>query len=201
MCCKLKLTKTNLATFKRWAESLSVFYGSFRIFMHVAGPVMFIAANILAFTVIVILLFKMTPKLMDTSLLLYAINVAFILWGSVNIYFNYWMCAFTPPGSPPMCQDPSLVLGMEEYREDNQKHSRPRYNLQIELGVYYKFCHKCQCIKPPRAHHCRLVSTRDINVLFVVLRYLRALYVHLDYISHLFTDFFFSFIASASDVY
>jgi len=176
MCCKLKLTKTNLASLKRWAESLSVFYGSFRIFMNVAGPVMFIAANILAFTVIVILLFKMTPKLMDTSLLLYAINVVFILWGSVNIYFNYWMCAFTPPGSPPMCQDPSLVLGVEEYREDNQKHSRPRYNLQIELGVYYKFCHKCQCIKPPRAHHCRLVSTQNINHLFMVLRYLRALY-------------------------
>lgn len=156
MCCKLKLTRRNLVTLKKWAESVSVIcYGSFRVFMRVAGPVMFNAANILAFTVIVILLFKMTPKLIETSTILYAVNVAFILWGTVNIYFNYWMCAFTPAGSPPLCQDPSLVLGVEEYREDNQKLIRPRYSLQIELGVYYKYCHKCHCIKPPRAHHCR----------------------------------------------
>lgn len=156
MCCKLKLTRRNLVTLKKWTESVSVICnGSFRVFMRVAGPIMFIAANILAFTVIVILLFKMTPKLIETSTILYAVNVAFILWGTVNIYFNYWMCAFTPAGSPPLCQDPSLVLGVEEYREDNQKLIRPRYSLQIELGVYYKYCHKCHCIKPPRAHHCR----------------------------------------------
>lgn len=156
MCCKLKVTKRNLSTMKKWAECLSVtVQGSFQVLMKVLSPIMFISANVLIFTVLLILIFKMTPKLMNISGWLYAVNLLFIIWGSVNIYFNYWMCAYTPPGSPAVCHDPSLVLGTEEYRDDNEKISKPRYSVQLELGVFYKYCHKCSCIKPPRAHHCR----------------------------------------------
>lgn len=156
MCCKLKLTRRNVISLKRYmAQMVETFHSSFQIFMKVLGPIMFLSANLLSFSVILILLIKMTPKLLMRSKFLYGINILFIVWGSVNIYFNYWMCAFTPAGSPTLCQDPSLILGTEEYKDDNQKLTRPRYNVQLELGVYYKYCHKCACIKPPRAHHCR----------------------------------------------
>ncbi|EME31316.1 Probable palmitoyltransferase [Galdieria sulphuraria] len=52
-----------------------------------------------------------------------------------NILFNYIMCMLTPPGEPPTQK---LISGTEY------------------AGIHLRFCRKCGCIKPPRAHHCSI---------------------------------------------
>lgn len=156
MCCKLKLSHKS---YNLWLKRLSQVKNGcgvfFKVFMRVLGPIMFAGANLLSVSVIVILLFKTTPPLYKISIALYLMNLAFIFWGSTNILFNYWMCMLTPAGSPPPCGDPGDVFGRTTCIENDQKITKSNTNVQLSLGVYYKYCPICSCIKPPRAHHCR----------------------------------------------
>ena len=159
MCCKLKLSKRNHALLENVFEKTRDFCcDSMNMSLRALGPLMFLGANVLALTVVLILLFVLTPRLAETSMTLYFINLSFVLWGTMNIYFNYWACALTPAGAPDRCENPSTVLGKTSYMESGMKLYKTNTIVKVLPGVSYRFCNKCSCIKPPRAHHCRYVK-------------------------------------------
>lgn len=156
MCCKLRLSNKNYHSLVRWFDrTRNVCAVLLKLFMKILGPIMFASANLLAMSVMLILLFKITPPLASRSLVLYLVNLAFVVWGSINILFNYWMCMLTPAGSPTLCSDPGDVFGRTTTHDNGQKVTKAINNMQLSQGVYYKYCPTCSCIKPPRAHHCR----------------------------------------------
>jgi hypothetical protein len=158
MCCKLRPSNRQYNLMNRIAEwVVQLSNRLFKLTMRTLGPVMFVAANVLAGLVILILVFVLTPPLMDRSIFLYIVNLGFILWGSVNIYFNYWTCMLTPPGAPELCSDPVSVFGNTVVLKDGVKTFKPVYSKRVAPNVEYRYCQHCPCIKPPRAHHCRSV--------------------------------------------
>jgi palmitoyltransferase len=72
---------------------------------------------------------------------------------ALNIVFNYAACALTDPGSPPRCANPGEILGDRKTVVQGQEYHEIRREVQLSLGVSYKFCKTCRCVKPPRAHH------------------------------------------------
>ena len=154
VCCKSRFRDSSRCT--RWlgvlGEIVSVFY---RIFMRVLGPLMFITANLLVGSVAGLFFWYFYPKIYSDSPLLYTVHVAIGLYLVVNIFFNYFSCAFTPPGSPSYCPDPGRILGEKVSIIDGRKIYQFSYQLQIAPYVSYRYCHTCKSIKPPRAHHCK----------------------------------------------
>eukprot|EP01038_Epipyxis_sp_PR26KG_P012366 gene12366-16588_t len=71
------------------------------------------------------------------------------------------MCAFTPPGSPALCNDPGKLLGERIVMIDGRKMYQMCHKLTVANNVNYRYCGLCKCVKPPRAHHCS-VSERCI---------------------------------------
>ncbi|KAG1146617.1 hypothetical protein G6F37_010884 [Rhizopus arrhizus] len=75
-----------------------------------------------------------------TSLLaqkiLFPLNVTLI-----SIYVNYYLACKTDPGHvPDNWEPPSVILNSEPF---------------LHLGISGpRYCHKCECFKPPRSHHC-----------------------------------------------
>jgi hypothetical protein len=67
--------------------------------------------------------------------------------------YNLISCAFTSAGSPKRCIDPGKVLGQKEMLVNGKVQVCIKRHHIIAPGVSYKYCMKCKCIKPPRAHH------------------------------------------------
>jgi hypothetical protein len=150
-------------------QLLAICNNCFKVTMRVLGPIIFTAANVLACSIIYILIFILTPPLLAKSVFLYAINMSYIIWGSVNIYFNYWACMLTPPGSPSLCNDPASILGCtQQTTKDGEKVYKAITNLEVAPGVAYKYCQACPCVKPPRAHHCRYLSFPSVSFFYRV---------------------------------
>lgn len=141
---------------------------------------MFTGANVLITSIAFIFFFSFFP---DAGSYLPNWGLAlFYLFGSwlvLNIYFNYFACSFTSVGHPNSCSDPGIHLSMHSSIEcihiicltilhlgrvlgervsiiEGRKVFDVKYQLEVEPYVYYRYCARCQCIKPPRAHHCRL---------------------------------------------
>lgn len=160
MCCKLRPSNRQYSLFRKVLEF--IFTCSNRLFkltMRVLGPIMFAGANILAGIVILIHIFILLPPLMDQNIILYSINLIFLIWGAINIYFNYWACMLTPPGSPEFCSDPAATFGTAAIVKDGAKAYKALTSKEVAANVEYRYCQQCPCIKPPRAHHCRLART------------------------------------------
>ena len=86
------------------------------------------------------------------KILLHTLFTLFLAW---NINFNYFMCAFTPAGTPIRCEDPGNSLGQSITGIiDGHKVYSIKYRIDIQPGVSYRYCKICRTIKPPRAHHC-----------------------------------------------
>jgi len=89
------------------------------------------------------------PKvLINCGMYVAQIIVAIGLWIVFNIFFNYVRCAWVGPGHPP------------EYLDEERKalsiddpEIRDRKNGQI-----FRWCDKCNRVKPMRAHHCTLCN-------------------------------------------
>jgi len=58
-----------------------------------------------------------------------------------NIFWNYGMTIFTPPGAPPECQDPVDAQYVPNVRKGEG---------------FSRVCKVCRAPKPPRTHHCHV---------------------------------------------
>ena len=157
-CCKFKVQHRNYIWI-RWFRLIPAF-GEFlyKWVMKALGPVMFVGANILIVSVAVLFQFIVVPELTGGStaaLVAYTVCDMFLL---VNIFFHYFSCSFTPPGSPPECSDPGRVLGQKKHMIDGQQQYVVNQRKIVAPYVVYKYCCECEAIKPPRAHHCRVME-------------------------------------------
>lgn len=85
---------------------------------------------------------------------------------SVNIYYNLFACSFTDPGSPKNTLHPSEIFGAREIHVDGRSIDVEQLVFTIKRGYSYKFCRKCNCMRPPRAHHCRFeLSQHSCNLI------------------------------------
>jgi len=65
------------------------------------------------------------------------------LWIIFNLFFNYLRAMFVGPGHAPQ----SL---------DGDRTSLLVHDPEVELGRQHRFCKRCNCVKPMRAHHCSI---------------------------------------------
>jgi hypothetical protein len=155
VCCKWRLRNEHYQ-WMRWMTACGdIGCSLYRIFMRVLGPIMFVSANLLIGSVAVLFFWYFIPEFFKNSSLLYLFHMLFGFYLCINIFFNYFLCAFTPPGSPSYCPDPGRILGEKVSIVDGRKIYQFSYQLQIAPFVSYRYCHQCKCIKPPRAHHDR----------------------------------------------
>ena len=129
-----------------------------RISMRIIGPLMLILANTLIFSVAYIFFSKLLPNVAGESHTLYWLHALIGAFLLVNVTFNYISCAFTSPGSPESCLDPSKYFGQISSVIDNRIITQIRNRLDLVPGVSYRYCKYCSCIKPPRSHHCRWLN-------------------------------------------
>ena len=67
-------------------------------------------------------------------------------------------------GTPASCKDPGLALGEKFEYVNGRKVYETRYKWKLSTGVFYIFCKHCNCIKPPRTHHCRILGKCVYNM-------------------------------------
>lgn len=155
MCCKFKLSNQSYAWLKYGTQIQKALCVIFKYSMLVIGPMMLIFANILIISVAILFIIFFLPQAAGESNALYAAHLCFGMLLIINIFFNYFMCASTPPGSPSYCPDPGKLLGEKVSIVDGRKIYQMSYKLTISPSVSYKYCQHCKCVKPPRAHHDR----------------------------------------------
>lgn len=154
-CCKFRLDHKSHFWVK-WVTTLKkMLCNSFKYAMLVIGPIMLFFASALILSVAALFSIFFIPQIAGNSSLWYCAHLAFGLWLLVNIFFNYFMCAFTAPGSPSYCPDPGRVLGEKVSVVDGRRIYQMSYKLAVGPLVAYRYCQHCKCIKPPRAHHDR----------------------------------------------
>ena len=128
---------------------------AFKFFMKVLGPIMLMFALTLFSLIVFFFLVYIYPDVSGGNFYLFAAHFIFGVYMLVNVIFNYIACAFTNPGSPSVCHEPSKVLGEIVSMVDGRQVTHIRSKLAIAPAVSYRYCRHCKCIKPPRAHHDR----------------------------------------------
>lgn len=154
VCCKFKSLPQS-SRFACSSATLGLVCGIYRVGMKIVGPAMFLFAELFILSIAIIFLFVFYPELYLRSTLLCLFHTTVGIYLIINIVFNHFACAFTPPGSPPYCPDPGRLLGEKLSIIDGRKIYQMSYHLNVAPNVSYRYCHTCKCIKPPRAHHCR----------------------------------------------
>jgi palmitoyltransferase len=163
VCCKWRHCQQHSRV--TWARrTVLLVYAVYQYAMRGLGPVLFIGANGLIISITLCFLFVFYPELYQTSALAYCLNMLFAIYILTNILFNYFACAFTAPGSPSYCPDPSKILGEKVSIVDGRKIYQFSYHLNVAPNVSYRYCHGCKCIKPPRAHHCSVLGRCVLNM-------------------------------------
>lgn len=127
----------------------------FRIVMKILGPLMLLLANVLISLVAYTFFSRLLPRAAKDSIFLYGFHFVIGIFFLSNVTFNYFSCAFTSPGHPETCSDPSKYFGRVSSVVDNRIVHQMRNRLELLPGVAYRYCRECTCIKPPRSHHCR----------------------------------------------
>ncbi len=102
ICFKLH----NNPNFRKLANGISIIS---KLFMKAVAPIFILTCTILV--LYIILLYVLIVRHLHTNMLLNIWNTIFAITMSYSIYFNYYMCVITAPGSPPPCSDPSRYLG------------------------------------------------------------------------------------------
>ena len=110
-CCKFKLNNRNYEWIRWFRLIPQLGELLYMCFMKVLGPLMFGAANILILAVAVLFQLIITPELAGGNSGAYLFRSLVHIYLVVNIFYNYYSCAFTHAGSPPSCPDPGRVLG------------------------------------------------------------------------------------------
>jgi len=113
-------------------------------FMAAIGPVLMALATVCIGFVTYTYFVEVVPLVnLKYGVHLGALITLFGVWLVSNLCFNYYSCQFLGPGQPPLelthAQKDAQVLDPEKYE-----------------GMPYRYCKKCKCIKPMRAHHCSI---------------------------------------------
>lgn len=114
--------------------------------VEVAGP-LYIALAVSLISCIIYLFFTVIlPSIHSLNSLKGVIHIIISIWLIFNVFFNYYYCVKTDPGSPTdfmdVEQDPMTLIN----REDDS----------VSKGLVVRWCKSCQKLKPPMTHHCHI---------------------------------------------
>lgn len=119
--------------------------------IRLAGPLFILLAVSLIGAVIYILLYYLIPFYTElVSPTAGIILLCITLFLSTNIFFNYYMTIFTPPGkTPDQSAEEKRLLEQQVKREPEMKKGEG----------FSRFCKFCKKSKPPRSHHCHVCKS------------------------------------------
>ncbi|KAL6044142.1 Palmitoyltransferase [Balamuthia mandrillaris] len=116
------------------------------VLLRIIGPFFVALATTLIAGVIYVFLLAILPYHTPVFSLYGMLHVAWGLFLAQGVLFNYFMCVFTPPGSPPETTE----VDPEEL-ELLEREAAPRRG-----QGFSRWCKICKVPKPPRAHHCHV---------------------------------------------
>lgn len=125
----------------------------FQWFMRILGPIMLVIALGLITSILFTFLFFVVPDITEGNMYIFSLHFVGGMFILINVIFNYVACAFTPPGTPPQCNDPTAIMGQRMVTVDGKRVLQIRHAINIAPAISYRYCRHCKCIKPPRAHH------------------------------------------------
>ncbi|CDS01165.1 hypothetical protein [Sporisorium scitamineum] len=98
--------------------------------------------------------YRITPSFSPKTLA--AVLVPFNL-GLLGIFYNYWLCVTTDPGSVPSGWQPdwsALDPVAPQHPSTTEPEAEP--SLELKQAIYRpRYCKTCSAFKPPRSHHCK----------------------------------------------
>ncbi|KAJ7533071.1 hypothetical protein O6H91_13G031700 [Diphasiastrum complanatum] len=113
--------------------------------VQVGGPLYIILAVILISCVIYLLFTAILPGIYQFYSIHWILHTAVASWLTFNVFFNYYNCVCTDPGTPSnvdLAPD-SQIIGRREVSESN-------------FSAMIRWCKRCQKPKPPLTHHCHI---------------------------------------------
>ena len=139
-------------------DGFDVILSWFNVFMRLFfGPFLAIACNLLVTYVVWAYCIDLMPSIIISDLE-YIIHIFLAIYFCCNIYGNYLSCIFTPPGTPGKLSPTEEEFWNTGVVVKNQRYTRRAFSYTIEDGVTFRFCRKCDILKPPRAHHCSVLG-------------------------------------------
>ncbi|SPO23128.1 related to PFA4 - Palmitoyltransferase [Ustilago trichophora] len=78
--------------------------------------------------------------------------------GLIGIFYNYYLCVSTDPGSVPLGWEPewSALDPVAPHLHPNLEAAEAEPSLELKQAIYRpRYCKTCQNFKPPRSHHCK----------------------------------------------
>lgn len=75
--------------------------------------------------------------------------------GLLGIFYNYYLCVFTDPGSVPSGWQPDWSA-LDPVAPTLPAHTETDPSLELKETIYRpRYCKTCSSYKPPRSHHCK----------------------------------------------
>jgi hypothetical protein len=141
-----------------WAKYVvDSFSNFFNFFMRYASIIMVVFCMGAIMYVIVACVINLLPNILQ-SWLQVALHSVIAMTLITNVYCNYFTCILTPPGSPTKYSEHELKFWDKVITVNNKQYTRKQFCYTIADGVYFRFCKKCNAVKPPRAHHCSVIN-------------------------------------------
>lgn len=147
---------------KCWSRlSSAVGLGLRFLTLRLIGPLLLLMGNTLICSAMAAFIIYFLPELSQGKTFLYVCHLILGTFIFINVIFNYLLCAFSCPGYPSKCS--KLLIESKTFRVvDDQKVSCIPSRIDVMPGVSYRYCKICECIKPPRTHHDRYVTSNVI---------------------------------------
>lgn len=108
-------------------------------------------------TVIYTCVFDLLPSILQNYVQIIVHSIISVLLIG-NIYCNYFTCIMTPPGSPISYTEEEMEYWNKIIMVNHKKYTRKQFCYTIADNVFFRFCNKCNAIKPPRTHHCSVLN-------------------------------------------
>jgi len=120
----------------------------FEFLMRLLGPFLVLIATALIALVIVIHFRALLPYYTPYNSFFGLFHLIWSIFASFNIFFNYFMVIFTPPGFSPE----EIQMSPEEL-ENLRREPAPKRG-----EGFSRYCKLCKKPKPPRSHHCHICN-------------------------------------------
>ncbi|XP_073388831.1 probable protein S-acyltransferase 16 isoform X4 [Physcomitrium patens] len=127
-----------------WNSFVMKFQARLDYSVQVAGPLYILLAFSLISSVIYLFLVSILPAVYPLSSWQGIAHLLVAGWLAFNVFFNYFCCICTDPGSSPIISDTVMPLA--------------RYEMDLEGADYApsRWCKRCRKPKPPMTHHCHI---------------------------------------------